>query len=80
MKSIANINNGNKGNGKPKSEATRTIERINRLRESFQEIEPGSQTKVLEMLSGEIEETEDENIRFWLIRFRSILENVGGAK
>jgi hypothetical protein len=78
MNNIAEKQSNNKGNGK--SEATRTIERINRLRIAFQEICPGDQTKVLEILTAEIEMAEDEHIKFWLIRFRSILEAVGGAK
>lgn len=76
MKNITENTNGNK----PKSEATKTIERINRLRIAFQTVCPGDQTKVLEMLAMEIEETEDEVIRHWLIRFRSILETVGGKE
>lgn len=80
MKTIAEKQSNNKGNGKPKSEATKTIECINRLRIAFQEVCPGDQTKVLEILTAEIEETEDESVKHWLIKFKSILEAVGGAK
>ncbi len=65
-----------KTNGFQKSEANRTIERINRLRAAFSAIKPGNQQKFIELLSVEIEAVEDAAVKSWLIKFRAILEAV----
>ncbi len=65
-----------KQNGFQNSEANQTIGRINRLRVAFAAFKPGDQGKFIEMLSAEIEAVEDETVKHWLIKFRSILEAV----
>ena len=65
-----------KTNGFQKSEANQTIKRINRLRVAFGEFEQGDQAKFIELLSVEIEAVEDQTVKLWLIKFRSILETV----
>lgn len=69
-----------KPNNFQESEANKTIERINRLRVAFREIEPDNQEKFIELLSVEIETVEDETVKLWLIKFRSILDAVKSEK
>jgi hypothetical protein len=58
------------------TEAGKTIDRINRLRIAFGGITPDNQRKIIDLLSAEIETVEDEAVKLWLVKFRSILEHV----
>lgn len=68
-----------KQDGFQKSETEQTNERIDRLRIRFLKVSLGDQETILKMLAEEIENTGNETVKLWLVRFRDTLELIHQA-
>ena len=75
MKSI-NQNNRNIQNVRDDG----TIKRINRISKSFRSAKRGERAKMLNVLASEINQTSNNAVKNWLIKFDSILKSMEVAK